>query len=316
MADHTLSADPTHSRWNRCLEPRIEIASGDTVHMECVDSSGAQVRPETTVDQFLAIDRGKIHALTGPIAVRGAAPGDTLQISVLEVSHKGWGWSSVIPGLGFLKERFAEPYLFHWTLNGKVSGSLFPAVVPLRPFCGVMGVAPAEDGEFRTRPPGVFGGNMDVRELCAGSRLYLPVLSTGALFSAGDAHAAQGDGEVCINGIECPADVTLRFHLHKHRAISGPLIESAEAPSPDAAADSQTASWIVVESAADAIAAARAATSRMIDLLAGYWGFSPVHAYLLCSVAMKLRLSQVVNEPMFTVSAAMPKHVLPERNLF
>ena len=316
MADHTLSAEPTHSRWNRSLEPRIEIASGDTVHMECVDSSGAQVRPETTVDQFLAIDRGKIHALTGPIAVHGAAPGDTLEINVLEISHKGWGWSSVIPGLGFLKERFAEPYLFHWTLNGNVSRSLFPAVVPLRPFCGVMGVAPAEDGEFRTRPPGPFGGNMDVRELYAGARLYLPVLSNGALFSAGDAHAAQGDGEVCINGIECPADVTLRFRLHKHRAISGPLIESAEAASSDAAADSQTASWIVVESAADAVAAARAATSRMIDLLAANWGFSPVHAYLLCSVAMKLRLSQVVNEPMFTVSAAMPKQVLPERNLF
>jgi len=175
-----------------------------------------------------------------------------------------------------------------------------------------MGVAPAEDGEFRTRPPGAFGGNMDVRELCAGARLYLPVLSIGALFSAGDAHAAQGDGEVCINGIECPADVTLRFRLHRHRAISGPLIESAEAASPDAAADS----WIVVESAADAVGAARAATSRMIDLLAAHWGFSPVHAYLLCSVAMKLRLSQVVNEPMFTVSAAMPKQVLPERNLF
>jgi acetamidase/formamidase len=312
MADHTLSAEPTHSRWNRCLEPRIEIASGDTVHLECVDSSGAQVRPETTVDQFLAIDRGKIHALTGPIAVHGATPGDTLEIDVLEISHKGWGWSSVLPGLGFLKERFAETFLFHWTLEETLTRSLFPAVVPLRPFCGVMGVAPAEVGEFRTRPPGAFGGNMDVRELCAGARLYLPVLSPGALFSTGDAHAAQGDGEVCINGIECPADVTLRFRLHKHREISGPLIESVEAASHDATADS----WIVVESAADAVGAARAATSRMIDLLAAHWGFSPVHAYLLCSVAMKLRLSQVVNEPMFTISAAMPKQVLPERDLF
>lgn len=316
MADHTLSAAPTHSRWNRSLEPRIEIASGETVHMECVDSSGAQVQPGTTVDQFLAIDRGKIHALTGPVAIKDAAPGDTLEIEVLEISHKGWGWSSVIPGLGFLKERFAEPFLFHWTLEGNLSRSLFPAIVPLRPFCGVMGVAPAEDGEFRTRPPGVFGGNMDVRELCAGARLYLPVFNHGALFSAGDAHAAQGDGEVCINGIECPAEVTLRFRLHKHRVLSGPLIESAEAGKADAANDSQTASWIVVESATDAVAAARAATSRMIDLLAGHWALSPVHAYLLCSVAMKLRLSQVVNEPMFTVSAAMPKQILPERNLF
>jgi len=321
MADHSLSAGPTHSRWNRSLEPRIEIASGDTVHMECVDSSGAQVRPGMTVEEFLAIDRGKIHALTGPIAVKDAAPGDALEVEVVEVAHQGWGWSSVLPGLGFLKERFCEPYLFHWTLEGHVSRSLFPALVPLRPFCGVMGVAPGEDGEFRTRPPGVFGGNMDVRELCAGARLYLPVLNRGALFSAGDAHAAQGDGEVCINGIECPADATLRFRLHKHRTLPGPLIESGTAK--DAASgDSRSGaswsgdSWMVVESAVDAISAARAATSRMIDLLVENWDFSPVDAYLLCSVAMNLRLSQVVNEPMFTVSAAMPKRVLPERKLF
>jgi acetamidase/formamidase len=312
MPDHHLSAQPTHSRWNRNLEPRLEISSGDTVDMECVDSSGAQVRPGTKVKEFLAIDRGKIHALTGPIAIKGAAPGDTLEIEVLEIKHKGWGWSSVTPGLGFLKKRFAKPYLFHWTLDGDVTRSLTPAVVPLRPFCGVMGVAPAEDGEFRTRPPGSFGGNMDVRELCAGAKLYLPVFNPGALFSAGDAHAAQGDGEVCINGIECPANVTLRFRLHKHRAFPGPLIESSDAKRVDAANDS----WIVVESGEDAISAARAATSRMIDLLVAYWDLPPVHAYLLCSVVMKLRLSQVVNDPMFTVSAAMPKSVLPERTLF
>ena len=312
MVEHLLSAQPTHSRWNRTLEPRLEIASGDTVHMECVDASGSQVQPGMTVEEFLAIDRGLIHALTGPIAIKGAAPGDTLEIEILDVRHKGWGWTSVIPGLGFLKERFADPFLFHWTLEDRVSHSLFPAAVPLRPFCGVMGVAPAEHGEFRTRPPGAFGGNLDVRELCAGARLYLPVLNTGALFSAGDAHAAQGDGEVCINGIECPADATLRFHLHKHRSLSGPLIESSDAKQPDCAADS----WIVVESGEDIRATARGATSRMIDLLIEHWSFLPVHAYLLCSVAMRLRLSQVVNEPMFTISAAMPKAVLPGRRLF
>ncbi len=262
------------------------------------------------VDDFLKIDRGRIHALTGPIFVESAHPGDVIQVDVLEVAHKGWGWSSVIAGLGFLKERFREPYLFHWQLDGEVSRSLAPAVVPLRPFCGVMGVAPAEDGEFRTRPPGTFGGNMDVRELCTGARLYLPVWNSGALFSAGDAHAAQGDGEVCINGIECPADVTLRFEVHKQKMLAGPLVESGAAQAQESEA------WIVVESATDAIAAARAATSRMIDFLTARWKFSDVHAYLLCSVAMHLRLSQVVNEPMYTVSAAMPKRVLPERRMF
>ena len=284
------------------------------MHIECVDSSGGQVHPAMSAAEFLSIDRGRIHALTGPIFAGGADPGDVLQIDVLEVAHKGWGWSSVSSGLGFLKERFAEPYLFHWQLNGEVSRSLAPAVVPLRPFCGVMGVARAEDGEFRTRPPGPFGGNMDVRELCRGATLYLPVLNPGALFSAGDAHAAQGDGEVCINGIECPADVTLRFHLHKNRPLAGPMVETSVPRKQDVEADE--GSWIVVESATDPTAAARGATSRMIDLLAGHWGFTEVHAYLLCSVAMNLRLSQVVNEPMFTVSAAVPKHVLPRRRLF
>jgi acetamidase/formamidase len=279
--------------------------------LECVDSSGAQVHPKMNLAEFLEIDRGLIHALTGPIFVDSAEAGDVLQIDVVEVAHKGWGWSSVISGLGFLKERFAEPYFFLWQFDGAVSRSLAPAVVPLRPFCGVMGVAPAEDGEVRTRPPGVFGGNMDVRELSRGATLYLPVLNRGALFSCGDAHAAQGDGEVCINGIECPADVTLRFHLHKQRRLAGPVIESA-APSGDV----DTNAWIVVESAPDALAAARAATSRMIDLLVDRWDFSEVHAYLLCSVAMHLRLSQVVNEPMFTVSAGISKQVLPVGKLF
>ncbi len=311
MAEFRLSAEPTHSRWNRGLKPRLRIAPGDTVHLECIDSSGSQVRPSMTVAEFLKIDRGRIHALTGPIFVDGAEPGDVLEIDVLEVAHKGWGWSSVIAGLGFLKERFAEPHLFHWKLDGAVSRSLAPAVVALRPFCGVMGVAPGEDGEFRTRPPGRFGGNMDVRELSQGAKLYLPVLNHGALFSAGDAHAAQGDGEVCINGIECPADVTLRFHLHKQRELAGPLVESAVSW-----VHAEEEAWNVVESGSDAMATARAATSRMIDLLVERWEFSAVHAYLLCSVAMHLRLSQVVNEPMITVSAAIPKHVLPARRLF
>ncbi len=309
MATHTLTAEPTHSRWNASLAPRLTLDSGDTVHFECQDSSGAQVHPAMTVDEFQSIDRGRIHALTGPVALHGAQPGDVLQIDVLEVAHKGWGWSSVIPGHGFLKERFVEPFLFHWTLEADITRSLAPAILPLRPFCGIMGVAPAEHGEFRTRPPGIFGGNMDVRELATGATLYLPVQQPGALFSCGDAHAAQGDGEVCINGIECPADVTLRFHLHKHQPLAGPIVESAPP-------DQTGPTWLIVESSTDAIAAAQAATHRMIDLLVAKWGFSPVHAYLLCSVAMKLQLSQVVNEPMFTVAASIAKSILPTRQLF
>jgi acetamidase/formamidase len=290
MKEHTLNAEPTHSVWNRDLEPRLVIASGDTVSMECLDASGAQVRPDSTVEDLLAIDRTRIHALTGPIWIDGAEPGDVLQIDVLDVAHKGWAWTSIISGLGFLYERFNEPYLFHWQLEAQRTRSLAPAIVPLRPFCGVMGVAPDE--------------------VSAGATLYLPVMNAGALFSAGDAHAAQGDGEVCINGMECPADVRLRFHLHKQQPLAGPMVESAARLGEDGAA------WIIVESGVDALEAARVATSRMIDLLMQHWSFSDTHAYLLCSVAMDLRFSQVVNRPMVTVSASIAKSILPERKLF
>ena len=312
MKEHTLSAEPTHSLWDRALEPRLHIESGDEVQIECVDASGSQVRPGMTTAEYLAIDRTRIHALTGPIWIDGAEPGDVLEVEVLATRHSGWGWTSVVEGLGFLKDRFLDPYLFHWHLDGESTLSLAPAVVPVRPFLGVMGVARAQDGSFRTRPPGNFGGNLDVRELCAGSRLYLPVFNPGALFSCGDGHAAQGDGEVCINGIECPLDVTLSFHLHKHQPLTGPIVESSNVVAPDSNPDS----WVIVETGSDLAEAARAATSRMIDLLVSRWGFSDVHAYLLCSVALRLRLSQVVNEPIHTVSAALAKQILPQKRLF
>ena len=313
MATHYLTADPTHSVWSRDLAPRLRISPGDTVHFACHDATGNQLTSTSTLAEYLAIDRNRIHALTGPVFVEEAERGDVLEIEILQVAHKGWGWTSTIPGLGFLDHRFTEASLFHWKLERETSGSLTPAIVPLRPFCGVMGVAPAEAGEYRTRPPGIFGGNMDVRDLSTGATLYLPVFNPGALFSCGDAHAAQGDGEVCINGIECPADVTLRFHLHKSETLPAPIVD---APSP---ASAPQGLWTVVESGGGdhpAIDAARAATSRMVDLLASRWGFTHLEAYLLCSVAMDLRFAQVVNRPMITVAASIPKHILPSRKLF
>jgi acetamidase/formamidase len=310
MPEHTLSARPTHSRWNAALPPRLTIDSGDTVHFGCLDASGGQVTTSTTLETFQQIDRGLVHALTGPVAIHGAQPGDVLQIDILSVAHQGWGWSSIMPGFGFLQQRFADPYFFLWQLEAATTKSLAPATVPLRPFCGVMGVAPAEPGEHRTRPPGVFGGNMDVRELSTGATLYLPVQQPGALFSCGDAHAAQGDGEVCINGIECPSDVTLRFHLHPQTPLAGPLIESPTQQ------DATGPGWVTVASNPDAITAAQDALNRMIDLIIQLWGLSPEHAYILCSVAMKLQISQVVNTPMITVSASIAKSILPPRKLF
>ena len=220
--------------------------------------------------------------------------------------HGGWGWSSIIGGLGFLDERFREPHLFIWTLEEGVSTSLTPARVPLRPFCGIMGVAPAQDGEFRTRPPGPFGGNMDVRDLTRGAALYLPVMREGALFSTGDVHAAQGDGEVCINGIETPAEVSLRFRLRRDFSLTSPMAETVARP-PEAAGE-----WLMIEAHENPLTAAAAATSRMVDFISSRWPVSPENAYVLCSATMSLRLSQVVNRPLVTVTAALPKNILPE----
>jgi acetamidase/formamidase len=307
MAEFTLTAASTHSRWNRDLAPQLSVGSAAVVHFQCLDSSGGQVGPESTLNDFLQIDRNKIHTLTGPVFVEDAQPGDVLGIEFLEIAHQGWGWSSIFPNLGFLPQQFPEPFFFIWTLEKNVSRSLAPAIVPLRPFCGVVGLAPDEEGEFRTRCPGVFGGNIDVRDLGVGSTLYLPVQTTGALLSVGDAHAAQGDGEVCINGIECPADVTVRLKLLKNKKLGAPFVESAPSPGETAG------KWIMVESDADPLAAARRATLRMIEFLGERWGLSPEHAYLLCSVAMDLRFAQVVNVPMVTVCAALEKSVLEAR---
>jgi acetamidase/formamidase len=303
MPEFTLTAVSTHDRWNRDLSPQLSVTSGAIIHIECLDSSGGQLGPHSKLPDFLQIDRNKIHTLTGPVLVEDAQPGDVLQVEFLEITHRGWGWSSITPGLGFLPGRFPEPFFFSWKLDEHVSRSLAPAMVPLRPFCGVVGVAPGEEGEFRTRCPGVFGGNIDVRDLSSGATIYLPVQTPGALLSLGDAHAAQGDGEVCINGIECPVDLTVRLKLLKSKKLSAPLAESAPLRRETAG------EWIMVESDTEPLAAARRATLRMIEFLTEQWNFSLEHAYLLCSVAMNLRLAQVVNVPMVTVCAGLAKSI-------
>ena len=307
MPEHILGEEAIHHRWNAALPPALTIRSGDTVHFHCRDSSDGQVTPQSTVADFVRIDRERIHALTGPVFIEDAHPGDVLQIDLLDVHHGGWGWSSIINGLGFLEERFHEPHLFIWTLDGDVSTSMSPARVPLRPFPGILGVAPAQDGEFRTRPPGPFGGNIDVRELTTGATLYLPVMRPGALFSTGDVHAAQGDGEVCLNGIETPATVSLRFQVRRDFQLAAPMAETPAAATPPAT----SGEWLMIEVHENPLTAAATATSRMVDFIASGWGLAPENAYVLCSAAMSLRLSQVVNRPLTTVTAALPKTILP-----
>ncbi len=301
------AASPVH-RWDRDVPPRVTIASGDMVCLEMADSSGFQVRPEWTVADFRRqFDPLKVHALTGPVAVQGAEPGDQLEIRIGAFEHHGWAWTSLIPGLGLLSDEFPEHHLFIWKLEDSITRSFPGVTLDLHPFAGIIGVQRADHGEFRTRAPGPFGGNMDVRHLTEGTILYLPVFTPGANLLAGDCHAAQGDGEVCINGMEAPMRVTLQINLIKQRPLLAPY---AVCPGPLAPPRYQTKPWhLFIESDEQPREACKRVVRRAIAYLCDRLNVSPEMAYTLCSVVLDLRLSQLVNIPTTTVTGYLPEAI-------
>lgn len=303
---HTLSAEPLCHRWNNAIAPRLIVEPGDTVTFQCGDSSGGQVQPEWTAQEFRdRFDALKVHALTGPVAIAGARPGDTLEIAIEAYAHKGFAWTSLIPGLGLLPDDFPEHHLMVWKLEEACTRSFPGVTLDLHPFAGIIGVQRAEPGEFRTRAPGPFGGNMDVRHLTAGTRLFLPVFTEGAGVLVGDCHAAQGDGEVCINGMEAPMDVTLTFHLHRDRpAPTGPYAIFPGGFTPPRYASRP---WhLFIESDENPREACRRAVRRAIAFIVDRLGVTPSMAYTLCSVVLDLKVSQLVNVPTTTVTAYLP----------
>ncbi len=216
---HYFPTDRVHFKWDVANEPVLTIASGDTVIVHTRDVSDNQITPESTAAD-LDIDWDRVYPLAGPIAVEGAQPGHTLAIEVVDLHTQGWGWTAILPGLGLLADDFPDPYLRIFDLTeGATTQLRDDVVIPIAPFLGTMGVCPAGATEQAVMPPGTFGGNMDTRQLVRGTTLYLPVQVEGALFSCGDAHAAQGDGEVCVTGIESPMYGALRFTLQEERSI-------------------------------------------------------------------------------------------------
>lgn len=308
---HTLFAQPFCDRWNNATPPRLTVAPGDTVTFCCADSSGYQVRPDWTVKDFTErFDVTKIHSLTGPVAIEGAAPGDTLEIVIEEYRHHGYAWTSLIPGLGLLAGEFPEHHLFLWKLEGDQTRSFPGVTLDLHPFAGIIGVQRSEPGEFRTRAPGPFGGNLDVRHLTAGTRLFLPVFTPGAGVLTGDCHAAQGDGEVCINGMEAPMDATYTFKLHKSPAkpLAGPYaLYPARSFTPPRYASKP---WhLFIESDADPREASKRAVRRAMEFIVDRLGVTPQLAYTLCSVVLDLKISQLVNVPTTTITAYLPEAI-------
>ena len=304
---HFLDKSITFNAWDNTLDPRIEIQSGDKILIEMEDSSDGQVQPGLSLDDFRKINFDLIHALTGPVSIAGAKVGDTLKIEILEYVHKGWAWQSINPEKCFLPDDFDDFYLHHWVLNEDYTQSMPGITLALHPFCGILGVQRAQKGSFRTRPPGNFGGNMDVKHLTAGSILYLPVLVDGGKLCAGDAHAAQGDGEVSINGLEAPMDVTLRISIEKKISVQEPYLVTAPNLFPSAYLGSEYHAF--VSSGPDLKINAQGAVRRAIDYLMQRLDLSSEQAFLICSAVLDLKLSQVVNTPNFTVTGYLPEAI-------
>jgi acetamidase/formamidase len=293
-----------HYAWDVGNEPVLTIASGDTVVVHTRDVSDNQITPESKADAIVALDWARVYPLAGPIRVNGAQRGDTLAVEILDLHTQGWGYAAIIPGFGLLADDFTEPYLRVFDLsNGEVAYVRDDIAVPIEPFLGTMGVCPAGAKEQPVMPPGTFGGNMDTRQLTRGSTLYLPVEVEGALFSCGDAHAAQGDGEVCVTGIEAPMYAALRFTLRKGRRIPAPQFVTAGPLTPrvDGAGFYGTTGV-----GPDLYRASQDAVRAMIDHLSATYGLPPEDAYVLSSLCVDLKISEVVDAGQYIVSALLP----------
>ena len=301
-AEHAVDGSRVHHDWDNSREPVVTIASGDVVHFDLPMTGDGQVSESSTADQ-VTWDFDTIYNLGGPVFVEGAEPGDTLEVEVLELTPGPWGWTTIIPELGLLPDDFPEPYLKIFDLRGRSSAAVAPGVeVPLEPFLGTMGVHTDEPGSHSPFPPHKGGGNIDTRHLVVGSTLWLPVWCRGGLFSCGDAHAAQGDGEVCVTGIECPMQASLRFQLLE-RSISGPAFRSPAARAPAGA------TYSTMGLSPDLMEGARIAVRAMIAWLAEEHRLSREDAYVLCSLAGDLRIHEIVDAGVWNVGMAMPLHV-------
>src|SRR3954453_5646329 len=202
---HYFPTDRVHFTWDTGNEPVLTVADGDTVVFETRDVSDNQIGPDSDTSVIAGLDWDRVYPLAGPVAVEGAEPGDTLAVEIVELRTKEWGWTAIIPGIGLLPDDFPAAFLRVFDLtDGKHAYLRDDVAIPIEPFFGTMGVCPRDAKEQAVMPPGIFGGNLDTRQLMQGTTLYLPVEVEGALFSCGDAHAAQGDGEVCVTGIETP----------------------------------------------------------------------------------------------------------------
>lgn len=297
----------SHIGWDNSLKPITEIDSGQVVSFEIIEASGSQFTKHSTVEDVKKLDFSKVNPTVGPIYVKGAEPGDTLEVEMLDFQQLDWGWTALIPGFGLLADDFTEPAIKTFDLTRKNTTEFLDGIdLFIKPFPGTIGVALPEDGLFNVVPPRKNGGNMDIRHLTKGAKLYLPVWVEGALFSVGDTHAAQGDGEVCGTAIEASMEATMKFKLHKGKTIQEPRFELSKAPTPEA--DSQ-GYFATTAQGPDIFEASQNAIRYMIEYLSSEYKMSEEEAYMLCSTTVDLKINEIVNQPNFGVSAFLPKSI-------
>ncbi len=299
-----------HLRWDNSIPPIHHVASGAVIEFDLLDAANGQIGPDATVAAIETLDFGQVDQVNGPIFVTGAEPGDTLQIDLLDLQPADWGWTAIIPGFGLLADEFTTPALKIWRLSNGWADFAPGIRIPLAPFCGEIGLAPGAAGALSTIPPYRHGGNMDTKHLTSGATLYLPVEAPGALFSLGDGHAAQGDGEVCGTAIETPMRATVRLTVRKDLSINAPQFQTGGPLTPH----TNTAPYYATDGIGpDLLEAARDAIRHMITHLQRAYGLSRADAYMLCSVAVDLKLAEVVDAPNWVVSAFLPLSIFGER---
>ncbi len=303
----TIHSAHHHFGWDNALAPVMRVAPGSEVVFEIVDASGGQLGRNSGHADVGELDFEKVNPVTGPVYIEGAEPGDALAVHILDFEVSGWGWTGVIPGFGLLTDDFPDPFL-HISRYDAQQVSFTPEIhLPTVPFPGTIGVALAEAGSHSVVPPRQVGGNMDIHDLTRGTVLYLPVEVPGGLFSVGDTHAAQGDGEVCGTAIETPMTTRLRFELVKGANLPSPQFDS---PRPAGRfAPAEAGFYVTTGVAPDLMEAARGAVRAMIDHLGREYALESRLAYALCSVAVDLRISEVVDAPNWVVSAHLPKGI-------
>ena len=311
MHDHSLHhvrPDAHHQAWDRALEPALEVEPGAEVGFHVRDASDEQLGPGSTSADVAALDFGRVNPVSGPVFVKGARPGDALEVEILEFRAADWGWTAIIPGFGLLADEFAEPWLRISEVDPERRAVVFSdqVTLPYEPFPGTIGVAPPEPGPHAIVPPRRWGGNMDIKHLRAGTTLLLPIGVEGALFSVGDTHSAMGDAEVCGTAVETAMDIVLRLGVRRGLDLPAPQYR---VPAGELARTQSSAYHVCTGVAPDLMEATRQATRALVEHLERERGLDRQEAYALCSVAADLRIHEVVDAPNWMVGAFLPDDI-------